>query len=179
MVVLIDQLLRKILHKLELSGRLVKWAIELGEFGLQYKSHSTIKGQALANFIVECSFTKHANALSHPLSTTEISVRSETLIGSTQILLVWKLYVDGASNMNGSGVKIILINPKEQVLQYDIRFEFLATNNIVKYEALLLGLRLVEALKAYPFQAHSDSQLVVSQCQETSEAREPSMQRYL
>lgn len=115
MVVLIDQLLRKSLHKLELSGRLVKWAIELGEFGLQYKSHSTIKGQALANFIVECSFTKHANALSHPLSTTEISVRSETLIGSTQILLVWKLYVDGASNMNGSGVKIILINPKEQV----------------------------------------------------------------
>jgi len=53
--------------------------------------------------------------LSHPLSTTEISVRSETLIGSTQILLVWKLYVDGASKMNGSGVKIILINPKEQV----------------------------------------------------------------
>lgn len=37
--VLIDQSLRQILHKLELSGRLVKWAIELGEFKLQYKPY--------------------------------------------------------------------------------------------------------------------------------------------
>jgi len=42
--ILIDRLLRQILHKLELSGCLVKWAIELGEFGLQYESRPTIKG---------------------------------------------------------------------------------------------------------------------------------------
>ncbi|KAK3029277.1 hypothetical protein RJ639_039517 [Escallonia herrerae] len=54
-VVLTDQPLRKVLMSPEASGRLVNWSVELGEFDLQYKPHTAVKAQALADFIVECT----------------------------------------------------------------------------------------------------------------------------
>ena len=41
--VLTDLPLRQILSKLELSGHLVKWSVELSEFNLQYCPRSAIK----------------------------------------------------------------------------------------------------------------------------------------
>ena len=48
-----EHLMKQILHKPETSGRLVKWAIELSEFNVRYKQRTTIKGQVLADFIME------------------------------------------------------------------------------------------------------------------------------
>ncbi|KAK3015071.1 hypothetical protein RJ639_007041 [Escallonia herrerae] len=53
--VLTDMPLRWILHKHDLSGRLVPWSCELGEFHIQYRPHPSIKGQALADFVVNCA----------------------------------------------------------------------------------------------------------------------------
>ncbi|KAK2998279.1 hypothetical protein RJ639_022952 [Escallonia herrerae] len=53
--VLTNKPLRRILHKPDVSGRLVPWSIELGEFDIHYKPRPSIKGQALADFIVECT----------------------------------------------------------------------------------------------------------------------------
>ena len=44
--------MKQILHKLETSGRLRKWAIELSEFDIRYKPRTAIKGQVLEDFIV-------------------------------------------------------------------------------------------------------------------------------
>ncbi|KAK3009095.1 hypothetical protein RJ639_015070 [Escallonia herrerae] len=54
-IVLTDQPLRKVLLSPEASGRLVNWSVELGEFDIEYKPRTTIKAQALADFIVECT----------------------------------------------------------------------------------------------------------------------------
>ena len=43
------------MHSPKASGRLVKWAIELGEFDIKYKPRTAIKAQALADFVVECT----------------------------------------------------------------------------------------------------------------------------
>ena len=43
----------RIFHKLETSGGLIKWAIELSEFDIRYKPRTTVKGQVLADFIME------------------------------------------------------------------------------------------------------------------------------
>lgn len=48
--VLTNQPLRNILHKLDLSGKLVRWAIELNEYGIKYQPRLAIKGQVLTNF---------------------------------------------------------------------------------------------------------------------------------
>ena len=45
--------MKQILHKPETSGRLIKWAIDLSEFDIRYKLRTTIKGQILADFIME------------------------------------------------------------------------------------------------------------------------------
>lgn len=47
-IVLTNQPLRSILHKPDLSGRMLKWAIELSEYGIKYQPMLSIKGQVMA-----------------------------------------------------------------------------------------------------------------------------------
>lgn len=47
--------IKQVLTKPDNSGRLKKWVIELGEYDLLYKPHTTIKSQVLADFIVDFS----------------------------------------------------------------------------------------------------------------------------
>ena len=54
--VLTNCLLRQVLQKSEVSGRLLKWAIELGQFDLNFLPRTIIKGQALADFIAEFTY---------------------------------------------------------------------------------------------------------------------------
>ena len=91
----------------------------------------------------------------------------------------WTLYVDGASNANGSGAEIIFVNPKGWDVQYALWFKFFSTNNEAEYEALLTGLSIARELGARHVKANSDSKLVVNQVQEEYEAREENMKQYL
>ena len=50
--------MKQILHKPEISGRLVKWAIELSEFDIRHKPRIAIKGQVLVDFIMEFTSTE-------------------------------------------------------------------------------------------------------------------------
>ncbi|PKA59800.1 RNA-directed DNA polymerase like [Apostasia shenzhenica] len=53
--VVTDQPLLKILHTPEVSGRLLIWSIELGEYDIKYIPRTAIKAQALADFVAELS----------------------------------------------------------------------------------------------------------------------------
>ena len=57
--------------------------------------------------------------------------------------------------------KPLLVNK----IEYAIGIEFNATNNEVKYEAFLAGLRVASELGVKSLDAFSDSQLVVNQVQ--------------
>ena len=48
-----DHPLKKSMNKVEATGRLIQWAIELSEFNVKYQPRNAIKAQALADFIVE------------------------------------------------------------------------------------------------------------------------------
>ena len=52
-VILTNQPLRNILHKLNLSRRMLQWAIELSEYGIEYRLRLSMKGQVMADFVVE------------------------------------------------------------------------------------------------------------------------------
>lgn len=43
------------MHKLDTSERSSKWALELSEFHIDFSPRKTIQGQALADFLVECT----------------------------------------------------------------------------------------------------------------------------
>ena len=49
--------LYQVLQKPEASSRPLKWAIELGQFDLNFCPRTEIKGQALANFIAVFTYT--------------------------------------------------------------------------------------------------------------------------
>ena len=83
------------LHKPETSGRLMKWAIELSEFDIRYRPKTAIKGQVLADFVMEFTSTKLAKDAQ---TVTDLSV--------------WKLSVDGVSNAHRSGAGLILTSPE-------------------------------------------------------------------
>ena len=42
-------------------GWMVKWRIELSEYGLEFRPRQSIKAQALVDFVVKCSFHNDQN----------------------------------------------------------------------------------------------------------------------
>ena len=61
---------------------------------------------------------------------------------------IWSVYVDGSSAQEGVGVGILLIGSDKEEFKCSIKFTFLITNNLMEYEALLAGLRLVRRIRA-------------------------------
>ncbi|KAL5566044.1 hypothetical protein UlMin_029208 [Ulmus minor] len=155
--------LKQVFQTPEASGRLAKWSIELGEFDIQFKPRTAIKGQALADFIAEFTYTP------------EMSEKITTQTQNSQ----WKLYVDGSSTETSSGAGIILVSPDGFKLSCAVRFKFKATNNQAEYEALLSGLRLAKEVSARHLTIYSDSQLVVSQVNSEFQAKGEKMASYL
>jgi hypothetical protein len=45
--------LADILHNQDAMGRISKWAVELGALSIDFKPHTTIKSQALVDFMAE------------------------------------------------------------------------------------------------------------------------------
>ncbi|XP_016165249.1 uncharacterized protein LOC107607864 [Arachis ipaensis] len=116
----------------------------------------SIKSQYLADFVAE--FT---------------GPNPET--GSTQ----WVLFVDGASNPQGSGAGILLENPEGVVVEHSLRFSFRASNNQAEYEALIAGLRLAIELHVTDLKVYCDSLLVVQQVNQYFQTKDPILLKYL
>ena len=45
--------MKVLLRRLDFTGRIAKWGASLGAFDIQYRPQTSIKGQVLADFIVE------------------------------------------------------------------------------------------------------------------------------
>ena len=100
--VITDQPIRQVLLKPENSGRLAKWAIELGEHEIIYKPRSAMKGQILADFLAESPTTDKSNV--EDVVSTSKKDNPPT----------WMLFTDGASSVEGSGAGLILTDPYSQ-----------------------------------------------------------------
>ncbi|WJZ94286.1 hypothetical protein VitviT2T_013160 [Vitis vinifera] len=139
---------------------MLQWAIELSEFGIEFQPRLSMKGQVMADFVLEYSRRPSQH---HESSKQEW----------------WTLRVDGASRSSGFGVGLLLQSPTGEHLEQAIRLEFSASNNEAEYEAILSELDLALALSVSKLQIYSDSQLVVKHVQEEYEAKDARMARYL
>ena len=156
-IVMTDQPIRKAMNKPEAAGRMVQWAIELSQFDVEYRPRTTIKAQALADFIAEFTTPEEANRLEE----------------------LWTINTDGSSTQHGGGARIVITSPENDVLEYGVQLKFPITNNEAEYEALLAGLRIARALGAQRILLKSDSQLVIGQVKGNFEAKETRMQNHL
>ena len=76
-------------------------------------------------------------------------------------LPIWKLFVDGATNAQGSRAGLILTSSEGIDIEYALRFGFQASNNEAEYEAVIAGLSLAHSMEVDQLEVCSDSQLVV------------------
>ena len=98
---------------------------------------------------------------------------------SVQCPMPWELYVDGAANQRGSGVGLVLVSPEKITIEKSLRLSFSVTNNEAEYEALLMGMMMVQKMGGKAVKVFSDSKLVVGQVRGDLEARDSRMQEYL
>ncbi|CAK9168984.1 unnamed protein product [Ilex paraguariensis] len=168
-IVLTDQTLKGIFRKADLSGRIFKWAVELGEHDIHFKPRTAIKGQVLTDFIAE--FIRGPPVLEGPPSPNITSSKNDKIPSRL-------LCVDGSSNSKGSGIDILLVSPDGVVVEQAVRLGFKASNNEAEYEALISGLRLAEATGVTDLVFHCDSMLVVNQFNGEFETRNPRMKTY-
>ena len=174
-VVILTQLpLKSILRSIDYTGRVVKWGMILGAFDIKYMPRNSIKGQVFADLMVEfAECPKEMNVEKHGMD--EKSVGVIFVQGSTP----WKVYMDGASNLQGSGMGLVLLLPEKITIEKSLRLGFSATNNEAEYEALLMGMMMVQKMGGKTVKVFSDSKLVVGQVIGDLEARDPRMQEYL
>jgi len=141
-IVMTDLPIRKVLQKPDVARRMLRWAVQLSEFDVQYEPKGPIKGQFYADFIVELSLA---------------AVQQE---GTD---FQWVLSVDGSPNQQGSGASIILKGPNGLLVEQALRFAFEASNNQAEYEALIARMLLAKEMGAKSLLAKSDSLLVTGQ----------------
>jgi len=117
--------------------------MELCPFSLDFQSRTTVKSQALVDFIVEWT----------DLNEPPVSDVSDH----------WSMFFDGSLNINGAGAGILFVSPNKDKLRYVLRILFPASNNIAEYEACLHGIRLAVELGVKRLYVYGDSALVINQ----------------
>ncbi|XP_073132504.1 uncharacterized protein [Henckelia pumila] len=84
-------------------------AVELGEYDIEYQPRKVIKAQALSDFLTEV-----------------------VTFGQEE---VWRIFVDGASGIGGSGVGVILSSPTQEKIKIVVKLDFQVSNNEAEYKA--------------------------------------------
>ncbi|XP_071718782.1 uncharacterized protein [Rutidosis leptorrhynchoides] len=144
---------------------MAKWAIELGEHEITFLPRHSVKGQVIAEFLVELP--------------SDMIKQGETTVTRRETDEFWELYTDGALIEEGDGIGVLPVSPNGEEITYAIRLKFATSNNEAEYEALIVGLRLAKSIDVRQLTAYVDSQLVASQLNGSFEARDTSMQKYL
>jgi hypothetical protein len=93
-----DFSLADILHNQDTTGRISKWAVELEALSIDFKPRTTIKSQALVNFMAEW----RENQIPTPVDKPEH----------------WTMYFNGSLKLDGGGTGVLFISSKGEQLKY-------------------------------------------------------------
>ena len=147
-------LIKYIMTKPVLSGRLGKWALLLQEFEIIYVQQKAVKGQALANFLAD-----------HPIPDDwelfdDLPNEEVMLIEISQ---TWKMFFDGAAQCSGAGARVVFVTLEGDVLPYAFTLTECCSNNVAEYQALILGLEMAMDAKTTRLEVFGDLKLVINQ----------------
>ena len=145
-VVCQTDVIKHMLQKPILSGRISKWAYALVKYDLTCESLKSMRGQIVADFIV-----KHRINDEHDFKVGYVTC------------IPWKLFFDGSACDDGQGIGVVLISPNGTIFEFSNRLEEECTNNQVENEALLFGSEFLQSMGVKHVEAFGDSVLGVQQ----------------
>ncbi|KAL6316726.1 hypothetical protein AAG906_019657 [Vitis piasezkii] len=94
----------------------------------------------------------------------------------------WRMYFDGATNHSGYGIGVLLVSPQGDHIPRSVRLTFPdyhpTTNNIVEYEACILGLETALELGITQMDVLGDSNLVLRQVRGDWKTRDVKLKPY-
>jgi ribonuclease HI len=131
------------LNNRDATGKIPKLAKELSMYSIVYKPRTTIKAQALSNFMAKWTETQT------PPKERELEY--------------WTINFNGSLQFQGAGAEIPVTSPKGGSFKYVLQMHFLVSNNAVEYEALLHGPMIATALGIHRLKVLGDSLLIVNQ----------------
>ncbi|XP_070026183.1 uncharacterized protein [Nicotiana sylvestris] len=144
------------------TGRLAKWYILLTEFNIIYVTRTTMKAQALSDHLAENPVDDDYEPLKTYFPDEEVMCVDEVDHDEKP---GWKLFFDGAANMKGVRIGVVLIFETRQHYPVTAQLRFYCTNNMAEYEACILGLRLAIDMGVQEILVLGDSDLFVHQIQ--------------
>jgi ribonuclease HI len=147
-----------IIRNKDANGRIVKWAIELCPYSLEFQSRTTIKSQALVDLIVEW---------------TDLSAPPDQ-----GLIEYWKMYFDGSLKIDGVGACVLFISPNKDELCYILMLHFPASNNTAEYEAYLHSMRIAVELGVKCLYVYGDSAIVINQLDKDWDTTSEKMDAY-
>ena len=126
--------LRYLFDRSALVGRLLRWLVLLTEIDIHYVTQKSIRGSIVADHLASLPVF-YGRAIDDDFLTEDVAAVTS--------LSGWHMYFDGATNHSIYGIGILFISPHGDHIPRSVRLAFsnqhLATNNIVKYEACILG----------------------------------------
>jgi ribonuclease HI len=78
----------------------------------------------------------------------------------------------------GAGAGLLFISPLREHMRYAVRLHFPMSNNMVKYEALLCGLRIAIETGIKRLDIRGDSQLMINQVMKNASCHDDKMEAY-
>ena len=89
------------------------------------------------------------------------------------------MYFDGSISKDGVGAGVWIISPNRdfKALSYILNFECM--DNVVEYEAMLLGLHALKDMGAKRIETFGDSELVVNHVNDSYQTKHPRMRAYM
>jgi ribonuclease HI len=153
--VVTDYPLCDILRNQDATGRISKWAVELGTLNIDFKPCTAIKSQTLVDFMAEWRENQLPTPTEH-----------------------WVMYFDGSLNLEGIGAGVLLISPTGEQLKYVLQIFWKVSNNEAEYEALRHGLRLTASLGIKRLLVYSDSVVVINQVNKSWDRNKENMDAY-
>jgi ribonuclease HI len=147
-----------ILQNKEAIRRIAKWACELGAHDIEFRLRTTVKTQALVDFVSEWT--------------------EQQVPDNPEATEVWRMYFDGLLKLQGAGAGILFIAPGGEQLKYAFQLLFPASNNATEYETLIHRLSIGISLGINRLMVYGDSLVVISQINEDWDCSTNSMGKY-
>ncbi|KAI5351009.1 hypothetical protein L3X38_003900 [Prunus dulcis] len=139
-------------------------------------------GQVLADFLANHPEEEIENMDSMDIANAVLLNRAHTYLNYPIYsihLTPWKLYFDGSKTNLASRAGIVLEDLMGIKHCYSFQLDFQCTNNIAKYEALIIGLEMLIELGVQYVEILGDSMLVLKQIAGEYKCLNPSVAIYL